>query len=183
MQRGGERGSKTERVRQGDGEGEVKELARARVGTDPDSAGTVGGEDSARGLTLQPGGRGPFSGTQRGLGRPRAERPRPSAVQTANCFPQGPTGPTLTKRLLGHPGRRSTRRLGTRAWRRQHGRPAMAVPLRAGVTSASLPLLCVEGVIERRKPAPEHLLIRSHKEGRERPATEEEALSTVRVSS
>lgn len=55
----------------------------------------------------------------------------------------------------------------------------MAVPLRAGVTSASLPLLCVEGVIERRKPAPEHL----HKEGRERPATEEEALSTVRVSS
>lgn len=104
-------------------------------------------------------------------------------MQTANCFPQGPTGPTLTKRLLGHPGRRSTRRLGTRAWRRRHGRPAMAVPLRAGVTSASLPLLCVEGVIERRKPAPEHLLIRSHKEGRERPATEEEALSTVRVSS
>lgn len=59
----------------------------------------------------------------------------------------------------------------------------MAVPLRAGVTSASLPLLCVEGVIERQKPAPEHMLIRSHNEGRERPATEEEALSTVRVSS
>lgn len=100
-------------------------------------------------------------------------------MQTANCFPQGLTGPTLTKRLLGHPGRRSTRRLGTRAWRRRHGRPAMAVALRAGVTSASLPLLCVEGVIERRKPAPEHL----HNEGREHPATEEEALSTVRVSS